>query len=87
MNQAWSWGLAALGITCLYFISRRSTRSWGWFGALAIQGLWIVYALVTRQWGFIVSAIAYGAMYGKNLVSWQREKALHDQSQLQRDLR
>ena len=72
-NQLWSWGLAALGVTCLYFISRKSTRTIGWAGALGIQGIWIVYAIVTRQWGFIASAVAYGLMYGKNLLAWRRE--------------
>jgi hypothetical protein len=72
--MTWSWVLAALGITCLYLITRKSTRTWGWAGALGIQVLWIVYAIATRQWGFIVSAIAYGAMYGKNLLVWRREK-------------
>ena len=75
MSQVWSWALAALGVTCLYFISRKSTRTWGWAGALAIQGIWVVYAIVTKQYGFIASAVAYGLMYGKNLAAWQRESA------------
>ena len=73
MNQLWSWALAALGVTCLYFVSRKSTRTWGWAGALAIQGVWVVYALATKQYGFIASAVAYGAMYGKNLAAWRKE--------------
>ena len=74
-NQLWSWGLAALGVTCLYLISKKSTRTVGWTGALLIQGIWIIYAIVTRQWGFIASAVAYGLMYGKNLLAWRQETA------------
>lgn len=83
MNQVWSWALAALGVSCLYLISRKSTRTIGWAGALVIQTLWIIYAVVTRQWGFIASAIAYGAMYGKNLLAWRKESR-HDSDQLSR---
>jgi hypothetical protein len=55
-------------------ISHKATRTWGWFGAFAIQAVWVIYAAVTQQWGFIVSAVAYAFMYGKNLLAWQKEK-------------
>lgn len=73
-NQTWSWTLAALGVTCLYLISRKTTRTWGWAGAAGIQVLWIIYAIATRQWGFIASAVAYGVMYVKNLFAWHTER-------------
>ncbi|MGI5153471.1 hypothetical protein ACQEVC_45330 [Plantactinospora sp. CA-294935] len=40
---------------------------------LAVQVLWLAYALVTEQWGFILSAVAYGAMAAHNLRKWRAE--------------
>ncbi|HEY5985990.1 MAG TPA: hypothetical protein VIV12_06325, partial [Streptosporangiaceae bacterium] len=73
--QLWSWGLASLGVFALYLITHKRTRTAGWATALGIQVLWVTYAVVTRQWGFIASAVAYGTMYGKNLFAWRRESA------------
>jgi hypothetical protein len=68
MNQLWSWTLTAIGVTGLYLAGRRSWT--GWAIGLAAQTLWLTYAIVTRQWGFIVSALAYGAVYTRNLRAW-----------------
>lgn len=64
-GQAWSWLLGACGVAGLYLAGRRSP--WGWGVGVAVQFLWLAYALVTRQWGFIVTAVAYGAVNAKNL--------------------
>lgn len=72
----WSFTLAAVGIFGLWLAGRKDYR--GWFVGLGIQGLWIVYAIVTVQYGFILSAVAYGWIYGKNGMSWLREKRERD---------
>lgn len=69
----WSTVLAAVGILGLYVAGRRLW--WGWAIGLAAQVLWIAYAIVTRQWGFIASALAYGFVYGRNALRWRREAA------------
>jgi hypothetical protein len=70
-SQYWSWILTAVGVTGLYLAGR---RSWiGWAVGFGAQWIWIAYALATRQWGFLVSAFAYGAVYAKNLMAWRRE--------------
>jgi len=33
--------------------------------------LWTVYGLVTKQYGFIVSAVAYGLVYIKSYKHWK----------------
>lgn len=71
MTAYWSWLLTAVGVTGLYLAGRR--RAAGWAIGLAAQALWIAYATATRQWGFYVSAIAYGAVYAKNLSAWRRD--------------
>jgi hypothetical protein len=38
--------------------------------------LWIAYALATKQYGFIVAAIAYGIVYVKSFIHWKRDERL-----------
>jgi membrane protein implicated in regulation of membrane protease activity len=71
MAQWWSWTLAAIGILGIYLAGRK--RAVGWLVGVAAQVLWLAYAIVTRQWGFIATAVAYAAVYGKNWVAWRRE--------------
>ena len=68
----WSWILAAVGIFGLWLSGRKDYR--GWFVGLGAQVLWMVYATVTQQWGFYVSAVAYGYIYLHNGLAWMREK-------------
>ena len=67
----WSITLAAIGILGIYISGKKNY--WGWGIGLAAQVLWIVYAIVTQQWGFILSALAYGWVYGKNFLSWRKD--------------
>jgi hypothetical protein len=71
MSAWWSWALTAVGVFGLYLSGKRNY--WGWGVGLAAQLLWVAYAIVTTQWGFIVSAFAYGAVYAKNFIGWRRE--------------
>lgn len=70
--QWWSWLLTAIGVTGLYFAGQK--RPWAWLIGLGAQVLWIAYAIVSKQYGFIVSAFAYGWVYLNNHLKWQREK-------------
>jgi hypothetical protein len=67
----WSWSLAAIGVTGLYLVTRRNWR--GYLIGVGVQFLWVAYAVVTRQWGFILSALVYGAVNMIGLVGWRRE--------------
>lgn len=66
--MGWSYTLAALGIFGIWLAGRKSL--WGWAVGCGAQGLWIAYALVTHQFGFIVSAVAYAAIYARNWWKW-----------------
>lgn len=68
----WSWVLTAVGVFGLWLAGRHDRRGW-WVG-ISAQGLWISYAIATRQWGFIVSALAYGTVYARNTYLWRREQ-------------
>lgn len=69
----WSVGLAAIGIFGLLIAGRKNSLGWGI--GLAAQLLWIIYAVVTAQYGFILSALAYGFVYGKNFLAWRKDEA------------
>lgn len=68
----WSWILTAVGVTGLYYAGKR--RALGWAIGLGAQGLWLAYAIVTRQWGFLASCACYGTVYARNFTRWRREQ-------------
>lgn len=76
MSAWWSWALTVVGVTGLWFAGRR--KAFGWAIGLGAQVLWIAYAVASRQWGFIASALVYGAVYGRNFVAWRREQPKGD---------
>lgn len=72
----WSVLLAVVGVTGLYIAGR---KSWvGWAIGLGAQLLWVAYALVSDQPGFLLSAAAYGWVNGTNLRRWLVEKREKD---------
>jgi nicotinamide riboside transporter PnuC len=72
MMWVWSFVLAAVGILGIYLAGRKNL--WGWALGVFAQALWIVFAIVTQQWGFIFSALAYGWVYGLNWWKWSRDR-------------
>jgi nicotinamide riboside transporter PnuC len=75
LNLIWSVALAIVGIVGIWLAGRRNL--WGWAIGLAAQALWIVFALLTGQYGFIFSALAYGFVYGRNWLRWRRDRDEH----------
>lgn len=67
----WSYVLAAIGVTGIFFVGRKTI--WGWLVLLVNECLWIVYAVTTEQYGFIFAAIAYGIVYIKSYMLWRQE--------------
>jgi len=72
MSQWWSWLLTVVGVTGLYFAGSR--KRLGWAIGIAAQTLWIAYALATHQYGFLVSAVAYGWVYSRNFLRWRTKE-------------
>ena len=71
MNEIWSWGLTAIGLTCFWLAGRKVW--WAWYVGIAGQGLWLAYSLSTAQWGFLVGVAAYSVVYAKNAHAWTAE--------------
>jgi len=81
VNPYWSWLLTAVGVTGLYFAGKKVW--WAWLIGLGAQVLWVAYAIATKQYGFVVSAGAYGWVYGRNARLWwitHREELDRDRS-------
>lgn len=68
----WSWILAVLGITGIFLVGRKTI--WGWLVLCANEILWVTYAIITKQYGFIAMAIAYVLVYLKSYIHWKREE-------------
>ena len=47
--------------------------------AIGVFGLWLAYAVATQQWGFIVSAFAYGWVYALNIWRMRRKSRESDE--------
>ncbi len=73
--EYWSWILAVIGVAGIYFVGKKTL--WGWFVLLFNEVIWTVYAVVTEQYGFIVSAIAYGVVYIKSYLHWKEDANVH----------
>ena len=69
MNPYWSYLLTAVGVFGLWLAGRKDRR--GWMVGIGAQVLWFSYAIATRQWGFIVSCLAYSWVYIKNARAWK----------------
>ena len=70
--EYWSYVLAIIGVTGIFFVGRKTI--WGWLILCLNECLWIIYALVTKQYGFIIGALAYGVVYVKSFIGWRRDE-------------
>lgn len=70
MNEYWSYLLTAVGAVGLYIAGRKHPA--GWLVGLGAQGLWIAYALSTKQYGFLFSSLIYGSVYARNYRAWRQ---------------
>jgi hypothetical protein len=73
MIQYWSWILAVIGVIGIYFVGRKNR--WAWLWLIFNECFWIVYAVITDQYGFILAAVAYSAVYIKSFLHWRREES------------
>ena len=70
MTVLWSYGLAAVAVCSTWLIGEKNT--WGWVIGVAQQFLWIVYALLTAQHGFIISSVIFLVINVRSCVKWRR---------------
>ena len=68
----WSFVLSAIGIVGILLAG--SKHKIGWLVGFFVQPLWIIFAIQTEQYGFILNAIIYAAVYARNWLRWRREE-------------
>ena len=73
MTQYWSWLLAVRGVAGIFLVGRKTI--WGWLILCVNECIWILYALATKQYGFIVMAVAYALVYIKSYMQWRKDDA------------
>lgn len=68
----WSVALTAIGATSTLLTLRKNIAG----PALGVfsQFLWLAYAIITKQWGFLGSVAIYGPLNAWGFVAWRKEK-------------
>jgi hypothetical protein len=72
VGDLWSWVLTAFGLSCFWLAGRKIW--WAWYVGIAGQFVWLAYALITGQLGFIIGSLFYTAIYCENAIKWTRER-------------
>lgn len=72
MSVWWSVALTATSLVTSLLIGNKLKI--GWILGVAMQVLWLVYAVATRQWGFVASALAFGFMNTRNYLKWRGDE-------------
>ena len=75
-NQLWSWFLAILGIIGMFFIGKKRWEAFVWL--IVVECFWIIFAITSNQYGFILGSIVYGVVYAKNAIRWRSEEVFSD---------
>lgn len=74
MSVWWSVALSAVALLTSWMIGNR--WKFAWLLGVAQQVAWFTYAVTTDQWGFAVSAVAFGFMNARNYLRWARDEAV-----------
>lgn len=69
MSEWWSWALS--GISCLGLWLAGLKRRSAWVVVILGEVLWTAYALVSKEYGFIIGAVAYTAVAVRNFHLWR----------------
>ena len=72
MSPIWSWALTLIGITGWWLVG--NNRREGFVVGIAVQFLWVAYAITSRHWGLLASAFLYGSVAARNWSRWGRER-------------
>lgn len=65
----WSWLLACMGIVGMYFVGKKRWEAFIWL--IVMECLWVIFALQTETYGFIVGSVAYVVVYIRNAKLWR----------------
>lgn len=65
LSQVLSWVIPAVGLVAFWLCAR---YPWGWFVGIGQQALYLAYAFITRQWGFLFHSFLYTIVFARNFI-------------------
>lgn len=68
----WSWPLSAIGIFGYFLLGVKHRRS-GWLVGVLYNVLWVLYAVATKQWGFIAVCIFFVVINALGYIKWEEK--------------
>ena len=71
----WSWVLFANGAFGLW-LALNKPRIGSWYNIVGQSG-WLIYGLITQQWGFVAQAITYTFVFGQLAWNTYRKDKVH----------
>lgn len=71
MSVWWSIILTVVGISGFFLAGKKIW--WAWYINIGCQVLWLSYAIVTEQYGFIAASFFYAWVFTKNAIAWTKE--------------
>lgn len=61
--------LSIIGVTALFVIGKG--KWYGWLIAFLNECLWVIFAITTRQYGFLLGAGIYGSVNAYHAFKWR----------------
>lgn len=69
----WIWSYLLVGVGLVGFVVVGQKVWWGWFINFFCQFLWLAYAVISQQYGFIIGALVYMVVFGRNAYKWTED--------------
>ena len=64
--------LSIWGATGMYVAGKGAWK--GWAMGLAVQPIWVAFAIVVHSWPLMLSPLLYGTVYARNLLRWRSRR-------------
>lgn len=71
----WSWVLSVPRLALWWQVGNR--KRWAWLLGVCLDVLWIIYALRTEQYGFLLTAVTFIVVGLRNWWKWRPTEAAH----------
>jgi hypothetical protein len=60
-----------MGALGMVFVGKKRWEAFLWL--IAMECLWVVFAIQTGTYGFIVGSFLYMLVYTKNIIKWRKD--------------
>lgn len=65
------WYLSVVGVAVVWWL--RFKQPTAWLLGIFLKCCWVAFAVITQQWGFLLSAVVYGAIFFSNWRHWRND--------------